>query len=95
MKRFVVERNLPGAGELSAEEIQTISQSWHEASIQLGGPHIWVESFIGEDKIYCVHFADNEETVREHSRITKFPINLISEVKTVIDPTNCNALPVA
>jgi hypothetical protein len=95
MKRFVIERNLPGAGELSDEEIQTISQTWSEAANKLGKPHIWVQSFIGEDKIYCVHIAENEEMVREHARITKSPINTVSEIKKIIDPTNSNPLPAA
>lgn len=87
MKRFVIERNLPGAENFSAEELLEISQSWCEASNKLGKADIWVQSFIGRDKIYCLHFAESEEIVREHSRIAKFPINVISEIKLIIDPT--------
>ena len=94
MKRFVIERNLPGAEKLSADELREISQCWHEAANQLGNSDTWIESFIGEDKIYCIHLAENKEVVRQHSRLAKFPINLISEIKAIIDPTTGNALPV-
>ena len=95
MKRYVIERNLPGAGELSAEEIQAISRTWFDATNKLGKSHIWVKSFIGEDKIYCLHIAEDEQMVREHARITKSPINTVSEVKRIIDPTNSNPLSAA
>jgi hypothetical protein len=93
MKKFVVERNLPGAGNLSAEELRAISQTSCEAINQLGKPYYWVQSFITGDKIYCIHIAESEEVVREHARLGKFPINTISEVKAVIDPLTCNTLP--
>jgi len=90
MKRFVIERNLPGAENLSTEELQEISQAWCEASNKLGKADIWVQSFIGRDKIYCLHFADDEEIIREHARIAKFPCNIISEIKIMIDPATSN-----
>lgn len=92
MKRFVIERNLPGAENLSAQELQEISLRWCEATRILGKSDMWVQSFIGEDKIYCVHLAENAEVIREHSRIAKFPINIVSEIKTIIDPTTSNPL---
>lgn len=92
MKRFVIERNLPGAENLSAQELQEISRNWSEASHILGKSDIWVQSFIADDKIYCVHFAESAEVIRQHSRISKFPINTVSEIKTVIDPTTSNPL---
>lgn len=88
MKKFVVERNLPGAGNLTTEELQTISQTSCEAINQLGKPYHWIQSFVTEDKIYCVHVAESEAVIREHARLGKFPINTVSEVKAIIDPTN-------
>ncbi|HEY4205321.1 MAG TPA: DUF4242 domain-containing protein [Puia sp.] len=92
MKKFVVERNLPGAGNLTPEELQQISQASIEAIQQMGKPYHWIQSFITEDKIYCIHIAESEEVVREHARLGKFPVHSISEVKNVIDPLSCNPL---
>lgn len=92
MKKFVVERNFPGAGNLTTEELQAISQTSCEAIGRLGKPYHWVESFITDDKIYCIHIAESENVIREHATLGKFPINTISEVKTVIDPTTSNPL---
>ena len=87
MKKFIIERNLPGAGNLTPEELQSISQISCEAISQLNKPYHWLQSYITGDKIYCVHIAENEEVLREHAKLGKFPINTISEVKTIIDPT--------
>ena len=92
MKKFVVERNFPGAANLSPEELQTISQTSCEAIDKLEKPYHWVQSFITGDKIYCIHIAESEDVIREHARLGKFPINTISEVKTIIDPINSNPL---
>ena len=86
MKKFVVERNLPGAGNLTREELQSICQTSCEAITRLGKPYHWIQSFVTDDKIYCVHIAENQEVVREHARLGKFPVNTITEVKVVIDP---------
>ena len=86
MKKFVVERNLPGAGNLSPEELQTIAQTSCEVLQQLGQPYHWIQSFVTDDKIYCIHIAESEAVVREHARRGKFPINTVAEVKAVIDP---------
>lgn len=92
MKKFVVERNLPGAGNLTPEELQTISQASCEAIDQLGKPYNWIQSFVTGDKIYCVHEAESEAVIREHARLGKFPINTVSEVKAIIDPLTSNHL---
>ena len=92
MKKFVVERNLPGAGNLSPQELQAISQTSCEAINQLGKPYHWIHSFITDDKIYCIHIADNEDVIREHARLGQFPINTVSEVKSIIDPLTSNPL---
>lgn len=92
MKKFVVERNLPGAGNLSPEELQSISQTSCEVISHLGKPYHWVQSFITDDKIYCIHIAESEEVIREHARLGNFPVNTVAEVKTIIDPLTSNVL---
>jgi hypothetical protein len=86
MKKFVIERNLPGAGNLSADELQAISQISCNSIGQLGKPYHWIQSFVTDDKIYCVHIAESEEVIREHAKRGKLPINTIREVKAMIDP---------
>ena len=90
MKKFVIERNLPGAGNLSPEELQTIAQTSCEAVSQLGAPYHWIQTFVTDDKLYCIHIAESEAILREHARLGNFPINTISEVKTIIDPVTSN-----
>lgn len=92
MKKFVVERILPGAGNLSAEEIRDLAQASIEVISKLGKPYHWIQSFVTEDKMYCIHIAESEEVVREHARLGKFPIHTISEVKSIIDPISANPL---
>jgi hypothetical protein len=91
MKTFVVERNLPGAGEMTADELQIVSDAWVNASEQLRKSHSWLHSYVTEDKIYCIHMAESREAIREHSRIAKFPINTICEVKAMLAPTRNKA----
>lgn len=86
MKKFVIERNLPGAGNLSPEELQAISQTSCGVVSELGKSYQWVQSFVTGDKIYCIHIAESEEAVREHARLGGFPVNTVSEVVTIIDP---------
>ena len=90
MKKFVVERNLPGAGILSQEELRAISQTSCEVIEKMGKPYHWIQSYITTDKIYCIHIAENESVVREHARLGKFPINMIMEVVNIIDPLTAN-----
>jgi hypothetical protein len=86
--KYVIERELPGAGKLSAEELRGISQKSCEVLQEMGPQIQWNESFVTDDKVYCVYIAPNEEAaVREHAQKGGFPANRISEVKTVIDPT--------
>lgn len=87
MPKFVIERELPGAGELSAETLQAISRK-SCAVLQGLGPQIqWAQSFVTDDKIYCIYIAPDEETVREHARQGGFPANSVALVRAVIDPT--------
>ena len=92
MKKFLIERILPGAGNLSPNELQELARTSCEVICSMGKPYHWVQSFVTEDKIYCIHIAESEEAVREHASKGKFPINTISEVKTVIDPLTSNLL---
>jgi Protein of unknown function (DUF4242) len=92
MKKFLIERNLPGAGNLTPQELQDIARASCEVVCQLGRPYHWIQTFVTQDKLYCIHIAESEELVREHARIGKFPINTISEVMTVIDPLTSNLL---
>jgi hypothetical protein len=87
MPKFVIEREIPGAGKLSPQELQAISQK--SCSVLKGmGPQIqWVQSYVTDDKIYCVYVAPNEEAVREHAKQGGFPANKVSRVRSVIDPT--------
>jgi len=87
MPKYVIERDIPGAGKLSAHELQGISQK-SCGVLQSMGPQIqWVQSFVTDDKVYCVYVAPNEEAVREHARKGGFPANRISRVRGMIDPT--------
>ena len=87
MPKYVIEREIPGAGKLSAQELQAISQKSCVVLNQLGPQIQWTQSYVTDDKIYCVYIAPNEEMVREHARQGGFPANRVSEIKSVIDPT--------
>jgi len=87
MPRYVIERDLPGAGKLSAGELTAVAQKSCAVLNGLGPQIQWVHSYVTDDKIYCVYIAPNAELVREHARQGGFPANRVSEVKTIIDPT--------
>ena len=87
MPKYVIEREIPNAGNLSTQELQAISQKSCGVLSQMGPQIQWVQSYVTDDKVYCVYIAPNEEMVREHARQGEFPANQVSEVKTIIDPT--------
>ena len=87
MPKYVIERELPGAGALSAETLQAISQKSCGVLKDLGPQIQWVQSYVTDDKIYCIYIAPNKEQVLEHARQGGFPANSVAEVKTIIDPT--------
>src|SRR5258707_13141302 len=87
MPKYVIERNIPVAGELSAAELSAIAQKSCGVLQRLGPSIQWLESHVTDDKIYCVYIAPNAEMVREHARAGGFPADRVSEVKTTIDPT--------
>jgi len=87
MPKYVIERELPGAGNLSADELKSISQTSCSVLNKLGPGIQWLQSFVTGDKIYCVYIAPNRELIEQHASQGGFPANVISEVKIVIDPT--------
>jgi len=87
MPKYVIEREIPGAGDLTAEQLNGISQKSCGVLNELGPQIQWVQSFVTDNKIYCVYIAPNEEMVREHASRGGFPANKVSEVRNVIDPT--------
>ena len=87
MPKYVIERDIPGAGKLTRDELHAISQKSCGVLRNLGPQIQWLESFVTPDKIYCVYIAPDENAIREHARQGGFPANRISEVKTMIDPT--------
>ena len=91
MPRYVIERELPGAGHLSAAELQAISRKSCDVLQALGPDIQWVQSYVTDDKIYCVYVAPSADLIREHARKGGFPANKISEIKTSIDPTTAEA----
>ena len=88
MPKFVIERELPGAGKLSAADLRGVSEKSCSVLRNLGPQIQWVQSYVTEDKIYCIYIAPSEEIIREHARQGGFPANKISEVRAVIDPTS-------
>lgn len=91
MPKYVIERDIPGAGELSPDQLQAISQKSCGVLKNLGPQIQWVQSYVTGDKIYCVYIAPDEEMVREHASQGGFPANRISEVKSIIDPTTAES----
>ncbi len=87
MPKYVIEREIPGAGDLSVDQLQAISQKSCEVLRGLGPQIQWVHSYVTGDKVYCVYIAPSEDLIRKHASQGGFPANRISEVKTVIDPT--------
>jgi hypothetical protein len=87
MPKYVIERNFVGAGQLSPAELAAVSDRSCSALRSLGSRVQWVESYVTGDKIYCIYVAPNETLIREHARLTGFPVNHVAEVKFVIDPT--------
>ncbi len=87
MPKYVIEREIPGAGKFTPQELQAISQKSCGVLRNLGTQIQWVQSYVTDDKVYCVYIAPNEKMVRDHASQGGFPANRISEVKSMIDPT--------
>jgi hypothetical protein len=93
MPKFVIEREIPGAGKLAPQELKAISQKSCGVLRTLGPKIQWVQSFVTDHKIYCVYVAPDEETVREHARQGGFPANTVARVHAVIDPITAEPMP--
>jgi hypothetical protein len=91
MPKYIIEREIPGAGKLTPEQLQSISRKSCGVLKQLGPQIQWLESYVTDDKVYCVYIAPDEDTVREHAKQGGFPANRVSEVKGIIDPTTAEA----
>ena len=91
MPKYIIEREIPEVGKLTNEELQGISQTSCGVLREMGSQTQWLESFVTNDKIYCVYIAPNKDAVREHAQRGGFPANSISEVKSIIDPTSSEA----
>ena len=87
MPKFVIEREIEGVGSIPPEELRRAAQNSNDVLGELGTDIQWVESFVTEDKIFCVYIAPNEDLIREHAAKTGLPANRITEIKKVIDPT--------
>jgi hypothetical protein len=91
MPKFVIERDIPGAGKLSPEELQAISQTSCTVLSSLGPQIQWVHSYVTDDKVYCVYIAPDEQMVRKHAEQGGFLANRISQIRTIIDPTTAES----
>ncbi|HKR25893.1 MAG TPA: DUF4242 domain-containing protein [Acidobacteriaceae bacterium] len=87
MPKFVVERDLQGAGDLSTEQLQALSQKSCSILEKMGPQIQWVQSFVTDDKVYCIYIAPDEATIRKHAQMGGFPASRVSRVRTMIDPT--------
>jgi Protein of unknown function (DUF4242) len=87
MPKFVIERDIPEAGRLSPQQLQAISQKSCEVIREMGAQIQWIQSYIADDKIYCIYMAPDEDAVRKHAQQGGFPANRISRIRSVIDPT--------
>ncbi len=87
MPKFLIERNIPGAGDLTPEQLQGISQTSCNVLRAMGPEIQWIQSYVTDDKITCVYIAPNAEVIREHAKQGGFPADAVSQIRTVIDPT--------
>jgi Nickel responsive protein SCO4226-like len=86
MKRFVIERDLPSIGQFTRQQLKDAAENSNRALVQLTGRAQWVQSYVMDDKTYCIYLAEDEAAIREHARLSGFPANRISEVRVIIDP---------
>jgi Protein of unknown function (DUF4242) len=87
MPKYVIERDVPGAGKLTSDQLRSVSQKSCDVLNKLGPEIQWIHSYVTVDKIYCIYRAPNEAMIREHAKQGGFPVNKISEVSTIIEPT--------
>lgn len=92
MPRYLIERNIPGASNLSAEQLRDISAKSNQVVDGLGTPYTWLTSYVAGDKIYCVHEAENAETIYRHAREGGFPADLVTEISAEIGPATAKSM---
>jgi hypothetical protein len=93
VRTYVIEREIPGASELTHEELRGITSTSNTAVASLGKPYKWLHSYVAGDKVYCFHQAENADVIREHATAGGFPANLVAELASVFDSTGPRALP--
>jgi hypothetical protein len=86
MKRYLIERNIPGVGQLNGQQLKDASATSNAALARLGGKVQWVHSYVVDDKTYCEYLAEDESLVHEHARLSGFPASKVTEVRTIIEP---------
>ena len=86
LKRYVIERNIPGVGQLNGEQLQGAAAKSNDALAQLAGKVQWVQSYVVDDKTFCIYLAESEASVQEHAKLSGFPANKVSEVREIIAP---------
>jgi len=91
MKRYVIERNLAGVGSLNRAQLKDAAATSNSALAKLPGKVQWEHSYVVDDKTFCIYLAENEDTVQEHARLSGFPANKVTEVRTIIDPMTAMA----
>ncbi len=90
MKRYVIERDLPGVGGMSRDQLKGAAATSNDALAKLSGKAQWLQSFVVADKTFCIYLAESEAAVHEHARLSGFPATKVTEVRAVIDPTTAN-----
>lgn len=91
MKRYIIERHVPGAGKLTPEQLQAIARTSNSVIAVMGKPYKWIESFVTADRLYCIHEAESEKDIMEHASCGDFPVHSIEEVKTMLGPATADA----
>lgn len=91
LKRYMIERDITGVGTLNKEQLRAAADTSNAALCKLGPAVQWQQSFVANDKTFCIYLAENEDIIREHAKISGFPASRITEIGTIIDPTTANA----
>lgn len=91
MPKYMIERSLPGAGDLTAADLQSIAQKSNDVLDSMAGRAQWLQSYVADDKLFCVYIADSPESVVEHARAGGFPCDHVRQVRSIIDPTTAEA----
>jgi len=91
MKRYVIERELPGVGQMGGQELSSAAAASNDALARLAGKAQWVQSFVADDKTFCIYLAEDERAVQEHAKLSGFPASKVTEIHGVIDPMTAQA----